>query len=234
MIINKDLEDKELGKIIIRTNPRARHIILRTREDAVYVTVPPGCSEKELNEIIDKYRKKLLSDKKKTERKLIDLNFTIDTEYFNLSLVTGTKDKFLDHSELCVKKIICPPTSRFEDDQLQQWLRKVIEESLRKNAAIILTARLRKLSELSGLPFNSIKINASKGRWGSCSAKKDINLSFYLMLLPGHLIDYVLLHELSHTKEMNHGERFWDLLNRLTNGKALELRKELRKYKTAI
>ena len=79
-----------------------------------------------------------------------------------------------------------------------------------------------------------MKINSSKGRWGSCSARKAINLSYYLVLLPKHLIDYVLLHELCHTREMNHGERFWALLNSVTDGKALELREELKQYKTEI
>ena len=54
------------------------------------------------------------------------------------------------------------------------------------------------------------------------------------MLLPPHLMDYVLLHELSHTKEMNHGPRFWELLDSLTEGKALSLRAELRNYRTAF
>ena len=51
------------------------------------------------------------------------------------------------------------------------------------------------------------------------------------MLLPAHLMDYVILHELAHTREMNHGPRFWELLNRMTEGKALALRKELRAYR---
>ena len=90
------------------------------------------------------------------------------------------------------------------------------------------------LSEQYKLPYKSVKINSSRGRWGSCSARKAINLSYFLVLLPKHLIDYVLLHELSHTREMNHGDRFWTLLNSMTGGKAFELREELKKYKTDI
>ena len=110
----------------------------------------------------------------------------------------------------------------------------MIEESLRRNAKSILPSRLASLSKQCGLPYSSVKINSSQGRWGSCSARKDINLSYYLVLLPSHLIDYVLLHELCHTREMNHSERFWVLLNQFTEGKALTLRGELRKYRTEI
>lgn len=72
------------------------------------------------------------------------------------------------------------------------------------------------------------------GTLGELLSEKNINLSYYLVLLPSHLIDYVLLHELCHTREMNHSERFWDLLDRFTDGKALALRKELKKYRTEI
>jgi predicted metal-dependent hydrolase len=56
--------------------------------------------------------------------------------------------------------------------------------------------------------YTGVTVRNTQSRWGSCSAQKHINLSLSLMLLPEHLIDYVLLHELCHTVEMNHGERF--------------------------
>ena len=165
---------------------------------------------------------------------LYSKNYKIDAEHFKLSLVSGEKDQFLANSRLGVMEIVCPPHADFTDEKLQSWLHKVIEESLRRNAKSILPSRLASLSKQCGLPYSSVKINSSQGRWGSCSARKAINLSYYLVLLPSHLIDYVLLHELCHTREMNHSERFWVLLNQFTEGTALALRGELRKYRTEI
>jgi predicted metal-dependent hydrolase len=54
------------------------------------------------------------------------------------------------------------------------------------------------------------------------------------MLLPPHLMDYVLLHELTHTIEMNHGPKFWEILDGLTEGRAHTLRAELRQFRTSF
>ena len=228
------LEDEELGRLLIRVNARARRLTFRTREDAIYVTVPPGISLKEIKNALDELRPRLRNAKQKQVRPLIDLNFKIDTEYFKLTLVSGQRDRFLSRSELGAMQIICPPGADFTDPKLQEWLHRVIEEALRRNAKIILPPRLYMLSVRHNLSYQSVKINSSSGRWGSCSARRTINLSYYLMLLPQHLIDYVLLHELAHTREMNHGEPFWTLLNQLTEGKAQILRKELKKYRTSF
>ena len=95
----------------------------------------------------------------------------------------------------------------------------------------MLPERIARLSAQAGLPFHSLKINTSKGRWGSCSTRGDINLSCSLMLLPEHLADYVILHELCHTVEMNHSPRFWALLDRFT-GDSHALREELSHHHT--
>ena len=133
-----------------------------------------------------------------------------------------------------ITRIVCTPTANFDDDELQVWLRKVIEEALRKNAKIILPSSIDNLSKLHKLPYESLKINSSQGRWGSCTSRKSINLSYYLLLLPSYLVDYVILHELAHTKEMSHSDRFWAILDGLTQGRALELRRELRNYTTSF
>lgn len=232
MAVDRILEDKELGSLFVRVNARARRLTFRTKEDGIYVTVPPGTTLAEVKNAIEQLRSRLKAAKQKQARPLIDLNFKIDTEFFKLSLTSGQRERFLSRSELGEMQIICPPDADFSDANLQAWLRKVIEEALRRNAKIILPPRLYMLSTQHSLPYKSVKINSSSGRWGSCSARGNINLSYYLVLLPKHLIDYVLLHELTHTREMNHGERFWALLDKMTGGKAQALRNELKGYRT--
>lgn len=59
-----------------------------------------------------------------------------------------------------------------------------------------------------------IKLKYTHSRWGSCSNKGNINLSSRLLLAPDEVLDYVILHELAHRKEMNHSDRFWDLIQK--------------------
>jgi predicted metal-dependent hydrolase len=229
-----EIEDKELGRLVLHVNVHAKKFIFRTKNDAIYISVPPHVTLKETKEVIEKMRDKLIASQTHTPHILIDLNYRIEAKHFNLSLVRGTHKKFLAHSKWGNIEIVCPPDTDFNNEKLQTWLKKIIEEALRKKAKTILPLRLSALSAHYELPFREVKINSSHGRWGSCSVKKVINLSFYILLLPQHLIDYVLLHELCHTCEMNHSNRFWTLLNTFTGGKALALRQELKKHKTAI
>jgi predicted metal-dependent hydrolase len=127
-----------------------------------------------------------------------------------------------------VLHIACPQKTDFEDARVQQLLKGLIGKALRHEAHRILPQRLKALALQHGFKYNEIKITGAKTRWGSCSAHRNINLNLSLMLLPEQLIDYVLLHELCHTMEMNHSKRFWDLLNSVTENKARQLRKELK------
>ncbi|HSH18181.1 MAG TPA: SprT family zinc-dependent metalloprotease [Candidatus Saccharimonadales bacterium] len=81
--------------------------------------------------------------------------------------------------------------------------------ALRLQAAKLLPGRLRQLAAQYGFTYTSVQVKQLKGRWGSCDSQQRITLNLFLMQLPWHLIDYVLLHELVHTKHMNHGPGFW-------------------------
>ena len=84
----------------------------------------------------------------------------------------------------------------------------------RKTARAKLVDRLDKLSRKHDLPFNRVFVKNQKTRWGSCSEKNNINLNINLVRLPEELMDYAIMHELVHTKQMNHSQLFWNLLEK--------------------
>jgi predicted metal-dependent hydrolase len=99
----------------------------------------------------------------------------------------------------------------------------------RRTAKARLIERLDELSQKQGLPYNRVFVKRQKTRWGSCSLKKNINLNIQLTVIPEALMDYAIVHELVHTKILNHSREFWDELERRLPG-ALRLDRELRKY----
>ena len=105
-------------------------------------------------------------------------------------------------------------------------------EALRLRAKADLPLRLAAVASRHRFTYNRVFIKNNKTNWGSCSGVNNINLNLRIMLLPDHLKDYVLLHELCHTRIKNHGASFWALMESLTDGKAKEYAKELRTQQT--
>ena len=92
-----------------------------------------------------------------------------------------------------------------------------------------ITLRLAELSTLHGLPYSHVSIRRQKTRWGSCSHHNAISLNIRLARLPQELMDYVILHELLHTRIKGHGSDFWQALDNLVDN-ARKLRHQLRNY----
>ena len=99
---------------------------------------------------------------------------------------------------------------------------------LRQEADRYLPGRLAALALEHGYKYTGLKIRRMKTRWGSCTARNSINLNSWLIMLPDHLSDYVILHELAHTRFPDHGKRFWEELYRTSMDQSRNLRKELR------
>ena len=234
MATKRVISDNDFGQIIIRTRSTARNISMRTKPDGLHVTVPPRSLTTKVLSVIEEYRPRLLETWKKVSPQPLDLNFRIETPCFRLHLEPGKLSRFLVRTNEEGITIICPPHADFTQKSVQELLRNAIVRALKKSAQAYFPPLLEELANHYGFTYKRVKITGSKSRWGSCSATGSINLSCYLMLLPPHLMDYVLLHELTHTREMNHGPQFWAILNELTEGKAKSLRTELKQFRTSF
>lgn len=120
-----------------------------------------------------------------------------------------------------------------ENTEMQEQLIKAAERALKQEAEIILPKRLKLLSNQHGISYGSLRIRKMTSRWGSCSSKKNISLSYYLVQLPDELVDYVLLHELAHTIHHNHGKQFWAFMDeKLPDAK--RLKKDIKTHRPRV
>lgn len=102
--------------------------------------------------------------------------------------------------------VIHLPSDNVLEDFLEGWYRM--------HARRFLAARVHVLSLQMGLSYGRITIRGQRTRWASCSRKGNLSFNWHLMRLPKPAVDYVIIHELAHLKEMNHGPRFWELVAR--------------------
>jgi predicted metal-dependent hydrolase len=93
--------------------------------------------------------------------------------------------------------------------------------------------KIAQLADLHGYEYGKVSVRSQKSIWGSCSGQNNISLNMNLMKLPAELIEYVIIHELAHTVEKNHGPGFWaEMAKKYNNSlnKVMSLRRELKKY----
>lgn len=226
------MEFGDLGVVFIRRNPRARRYLLRVENGHVYATIPARGNERDLLSFIHEQQDRLLLIMEKTpKRLLLNENAKLETLTFSLKIVRSSLGNIYSTLKDHFLYISCPLRTNFSEEQIQKDLWKIVENTLRYEAKRVLPLQLEALAEKHGFQYTSVKINNSRTHWGSCTARKSINLSLSVMLLPRHLVDYILLHELCHTVEMNHSERFWALMSKVTEGKVGSFRKEMKKYK---
>ena len=94
----------------------------------------------------------------------------------------------------------------------------VITEEERRDGILrarkIFPERTAYFAKCMGVTYNRITIREQKTRWGSCSSAGNLNFNWKLVLMPPELLDYVVVHELAHRKEMNHSPRFWAIVER--------------------
>jgi predicted metal-dependent hydrolase len=117
--------------------------------------------------------------------------------------------------------------------KVQDYVSEKIANILRRDAKLYLSSRLQILADRYGYSYQRIRFSNASTRWGSCSSSGTISLNIALMRLPLDLIDYVLIHELCHTKSMNHSKAFWNSVEAiLPNYRSL--RSRIKHFTTAL
>jgi len=119
------------------------------------------------------------------------------------------------------------------DPEVQKRAHATAVRALKREAERLLSPRLQSLAAKHGRKYASVGVKQLKRRWGSCDSHQAITLNLYLMELPWEYIDYVLLHELAHTVEMNHGPAFWCTLTAM-EPRARDLSRQLKRHQPVI
>ena len=100
----------------------------------------------------------------------------------------------------------------------------------KEEARKLALSRLEHFNQFYNFEYNTVRIKAQTTRWGSCSSKGNLNFNYKIALLPPHLLDYIVVHELCHLGEFNHSQNFWNLVEKMIPNH-FELRMELRGFK---
>ena len=244
-----------------------------TPECGVLITVPRQFSLTDVLRAVETMRPRLrqmlleyrsiLQQAKQQKLPHIDWNFSILTDCLHISIIKGTREGFFLHNEQAeirrnsqhedeivkpaVLQLVCPPNCDFDAEGRQEWLEQCIVEGVRNHAKAQLVPRMQAYARLYNIRLNEVKINNSKGHWGSCARHGhkaallgngaeyfNINLSLFTLLLPMPVQKLILLHELTHTRHMDHSPAFHRDLDVWLHGQEKALEQELKRYTTSI
>ncbi len=235
----KEYNDDALGHVCYVKKSGVKHLRITLRHfKGVRITVPARVSLAEAEKFVSTKQAWIKKNMKKIREQegsltAFEENKRYKTKFHRIRIIKKNVDRFRMSIDEREATIFIPAGMAVEDEQVQEHIRRLVEEVWRLEAKNYLPQRVAHLAELHGFSYGKVFVRNTKTRWGSCTATNNINLSIHLMRLPGHLIDYVILHELCHTKHKNHGKTFWHALEKLT-GNAKGLAKELKIHRLNI
>ena len=215
---------------LIQRENRKTLILSIMKDGRVIVKAPKSLKD----DVIDKF---VLDKQKWLNSKLAIIKSTkeqfSDCINYQASLVYGEKYQIYVGE---VKRVMC--------DSRRKCI--VVSNKLNKNEAIakiknwykvkakeIVLSRIEHISHFIKIQYNSVKLSNAKGKWGSCNSKRNITINWRIVMLSPELIDYIIIHELCHIKEMNHSQSFWKMVGMFLPG-YMDLRKKIKKYSFAL
>ena len=226
-------------EIKLKKSFKAKNISIKIKPfEGVLVTVPMLVSFKLAEDFVKtkiKWINKNLNKVQKQEQSytFFSANNSFKTRSHLINITSTELSKNTVHIENTNVKVLISKKLSISSEENQLYSRNIILEIWRKEAKEYLPRRVKALAIDHNFNYQKLTIKNTKSRWGSCSFDNNINLSLHLMRISNELIDYVILHELVHTKVKNHSSKFWETLEKhCPNSKILD--KELKKYSLRI
>ena len=225
-----ELVDPEFGTIQIRRVANARHIRLRlTPTGQLVATMPRFAPLFLLKKLIESSREALQKAVQETESSgppVYEDGMKIGASH-RIVMSYGPKSSARASGQTIAWQVTAGSDPR--GPRQQSTIRAAVRKALDREAKAYLPRRLRYLADPYGFDYQSVRYSNAKGRWGSCSSKGVISLNVALMNLPMEITDYVLIHELCHTRHLNHSPSFWSEVERC-KGNYKALRTQLKTY----
>lgn len=235
----KIIHFNDIGRITFRKNKRSRNVSIAIRPlKGVIVTLPYYLSYKYAINIVERKKEWILKQLPKIEHienkaTIFTENTTFNTRYRKLEIRKNYSNNIKSKITPDLITIDYPENIEVKNSAVQEIIKSTIIKALRIEAKEYLPKRTLELADKYSFKFKKVFIKNNKSLWGSCSSVNNINLNLHLLRLPNFLIDYVIIHELCHTVEKNHGKGFWSLMDSIL-GDSKVISKELKNYSLQI
>lgn len=206
----------EIIEYELRKSSKAKRINITIRESKVKVSVPSGFTFDYARNFIEANKEWVYEhvQKQKTLRQsIIDRNYTNGEKFlyrgrhYPLNIIQN--ENIPPQAAFQGSRIIVYIPGELSDSERCSLIKNLIEDWYKKQAELILPEIVEFYSKAMNIPYEKLKIKNQKTRWGSCSSKGNINLNWKIIMGPNQVIAYVIIHELSHLKHMNHSSDFW-------------------------
>lgn len=197
----------------VRVSPKAKRVNLTISEvGELNIVVPVGFDHRKIPEILLSKQKwiETTTAKVKAERALLCQNAKVLPQEVNLIAIGESwQVQYTNHSEFLIREL--DHNQLLVSDHYPK-IRHTLSQWLIGKATNYLIPQLRLVSQETSLPFCQASVRQQKSLWASCSSRRNISLNRNLLFLPPDVVHYVFIHELCHTRHMNHSSDFWTLV----------------------
>lgn len=209
-----EINDEVLGRIQVRRHHNARHIRFRlSPRRELIATAPPRTPMLVIKAAVRSSRKGIQRLLDESEHQITYEHDQQIGQSHRLQFVTsGVASEPKANRRQTTIVVSLPTDMSSNHPEAQEVAQAAVIAAFGREARAYLPRRLRVLAERHDYSYSRVRYTHSTSRWGSCSSGGVISLNIALMKLPLELIDYVLIHELCHTAQMNHSDKFWQLV----------------------